>query len=99
MPLPQGWSDFDINLARPRQSDFRTSRVVAVAPRAAGDAIAQALRQYAPFYDVCVTLVLSDAPLDYHEALDAGARVARAENSCSSRRPYSREHVAGFAAC
>jgi hypothetical protein len=80
IPLPQGWSDFDINLARlSTESDLRAIEIVAVAPRSAGDAIARSLRIYAPFYDVCVTLVLSDAPLDYHEALDAGARVARAE--------------------
>ena len=80
IPLQQGWSDFDINLARfATESDFRAVEVVAVAPRATGDAIAQALRQYASFYEVSVTLVLSDAPLDYHEALQAGARVARAD--------------------
>ena len=80
VPLPDGWSDFDINLARfALEHDFRTVEVVAVAPRTTGDAVARALRQYASFYDVCVTLVLSDAPLGYHEALEAGARAARAD--------------------
>jgi GT2 family glycosyltransferase len=41
--------------------------------------VARALRQYASFYEVCVSLVLSDAPLAYHEALEAGAREARAD--------------------
>ena len=61
------------------EHDFGTVEVVAVAPRTTGDAVARALRQYASFYDVCVTLVLSDAPLGYHEALEAGARAARAD--------------------
>jgi hypothetical protein len=80
IPLPDGWSDFDINLARfALEHDFSTVEVVVVAPRTAGDTVARALRQYASFYEVCVSLVLSDAPLAYHEALEAGAREARAD--------------------
>ena len=59
--------------------DLHSVQLVVVAPRRRGDAVAQALRRYAPFYDLWVTLVLSDAPLDFHDALEAGARSARAD--------------------
>ena len=80
VPLADGWADFDINMARfAADPDLHSVQIVVVAPRRCGDAIAQALRRYAPFYGLWVTLVLSDAPLDFHDALEAGARSARAD--------------------
>ena len=80
VPLSDGWADFDINMARlAADPDLRAAQLVVVAPRSSGDAVAHALRRYAPFYDLWVTLVLSDAPLDYHDALEAGVRSASAD--------------------
>jgi hypothetical protein len=43
VPLPDGWSDFDINLARfALEHELGTAEVVAVAPRTTGDAVARA---------------------------------------------------------
>lgn len=80
VPLCEGWSDFDINLARfSSDPDFEDAELIVVAPRAGGDQIAQALRRYAPFYNLAGTLVLTDEPLDYHSALNAGGSAASAE--------------------
>lgn len=80
VPLGQGWADFDINLARfSSDADFDDVELIVVAPRSEGDQIAQSLRRYAPFYGLAGTLVLTDEPLDYHSALDAGARAARTD--------------------
>jgi GT2 family glycosyltransferase len=80
VPLCEGWSDFDINLARfSSDPDFEDVELIVVAPRAGGDQVAQALRRYAPFYRLAGTLVLTDEPLDYHSALNAGATVASTE--------------------
>lgn len=80
VPLGQGWADFDINLARfSSDPDFDDVELIVVAPRSSGDQIAQSLRRYAPFYGLSGSLVLTDEPLDYHSALNAGAKAARTD--------------------
>lgn len=77
VPLPAGWADFDINLARfATDPDVRQAELIVVAPREGGDHTARALRRFAPFYGLGGRLLLTAEPLDYHSALEAGAAAA-----------------------
>ena len=80
VPLPAGWVDFDINLARfATEPDLHQAELIVVAPREGGDQTARALRRYAPFYGLGGRLLLTTEPLDYHSAVEVGAGAAASD--------------------
>jgi hypothetical protein len=80
VPLTTPRPDFDVNLARfSGDPDFQRAELIVVAPRAHADPVASLLRKAGPFYGLSGALVMADAPLDYFDALELGARSATAD--------------------
>ena len=80
VPLTAPRPDFDVNLARfSGDPDFQRAELIVVAPRAHADPVASLLRKAGPFYGLSGALVMADAPLDYFDALELGARSATAD--------------------
>jgi len=80
VPLTTPRPDFDVNLARfGGDPDFKRAELLVVAPRTHADPVAALLRKAGPFYGLSGALVMADAPVDYFEALELGARAASSE--------------------
>lgn len=80
IPVESDGDDIDINLARlVADPDIHQAEIIFVAGRAKAELLVARLRKQMEFFDLRGVALLSPEPLDRFEALELGARHARAE--------------------
>jgi GT2 family glycosyltransferase len=80
IPIEDQGSDLDVSLARfAGDPDFDSAEFVFVASRSTNEGLTRRLARQMEFYGLSGSLVLSTEPIGYFEALDLGAREARAD--------------------